>query len=177
MLACNTSQNRFSAVIVDSCKSKSLFPKMTQGFCAYTVLTSLPVWTFPVRGQLGLTLPRSTLFGVSQNCGVCTHTLSHTQLCVEQGPLFLCRFLLPKMQLCITANVLKWPHSSLSFPSRACTHTYAFISSHQFLSILGGSFVISVGSGQRECPGEKWGTGKGQLNTITLAQHFINSLV
>lgn len=118
----------FLAVIVDSCKSKCLFPIMTQGFCAYTVFTSLPVWTFPVRGQLGLTpLPLSTLFGVSQNYGVRTYTLTHTAFCSEHGPLFRCRFLLPRMQLCITTNVLKWPllelaHSLFSFTRIAFTN-------------------------------------------------------
>lgn len=75
----------FLVVIVDSCKSKCLFPIMTQGFCAYTVLTSLPVERFLF--GLGLTPPLSTLFGVSQNYGVRAHTPSHTQLCVvSMGP-------------------------------------------------------------------------------------------
>lgn len=65
----------------------------------------------------------------------CTYTLTHTALCREHGPLFRYRFLLPRMQLCITANILKWTlflnrHTPLSLS----LHSHAFTVTHMHLS-------------------------------------------
>lgn len=109
----------------------------------------------------------------------CTYTLTHTALCREHGPLFCYRFLLPRMQLCITANILKWPLFWIDTLLSLFPFTHMYSQSHMCIYlqssvplsvIMSGSFVTSVGSGHKECAGKKWGTCKGQLNTIIHVQ-------
>lgn len=143
ILDCKMSQNLFLAVVLDSCQVQVSLSDSDSRFlcldCAYITSCLKVSCSGPARLDAAA---QYLIWSFTELRRACTYTLTHTALCSEHGPLFRYRFQLPRVQLCITANILKWPlflntHTPLSLS----LHSHAFTVTHMHLSPVISSSV------------------------------------
>lgn len=112
------------AVVLDSCQVQVSLSDNDSRFlcldCAYITSCLNVSCSGPARLDAAA---QYLIWSFTELRRACTYTLTHTQLCVvSMGPFSATDFCCPKMQLCITANILKCPlflnqHTPLSlFP-------------------------------------------------------------